>query len=658
MDLSVLKIPEKKQKQLLDSGIETIEQLARLYPRKYEDFREITPMSELRFYEGENAAVVGTIAKVEGKRGVVAALVDDDNGTRIHVRWFNQAYLVDALREGQKYVFYGKVSWDSWLGCFGITSPAFFSDNPADFGKILPVYKKVRGMSQEYLSRCIEQAAGLLIANPELLEDPVPEVIRRKVGVPDMFSFLTKVHKPENEIDLQSAQARIELEILYPFAAKMAERRITGRSNTEYVVHHSERMRRFCETLPYPLTSDQAGAIQAILEVVQSGKRADALLQGDVGCGKTTVAMALSVLFAENGYQTAVMAPTSILAMQHFREFQKWLTPLGIRVELLSSGMKKRERDALLSRIVSGESQVVVGTHAVIAEGVDFHELALTIVDEEHRFGVRHRDALREKAKAGVHSVNMTATPIPRTLSLALYGENTMVLNIKTMPGGRKKVVTVSHSDQQKVFAAMARQVKAGHQCYIVCPLVDESDSEAMAEVSSVDKTHREVSDWFSANMPGVVVDKITGGLKQETIEKRLEEFSSGQTSVLVSTTIVEVGVNVPNATVMVISNAERFGLAQMHQLRGRVGRGDAQSYCVLLTKKMTPRIQAMLDTADGFEIAQKDLALRGCGSLTGTRQHGYDTAVEAMLRHPDWYKLICDHEEQRYRQDKRRFLT
>ena len=343
----------------------------------------------------------------------------------------------------------------------------------------------------------------------------------------------------------------------------------------------------------------------------------------------------------ENGYQAAIMCPTAVLAEQHFKSLSEQLSPFNIKVSLLTSNLTAKEKKVVLADIQDGKAQVIVGTHAVISKDVKFKELALTIVDEEHRFGVEQRDALAEKAKTGVHNVSMTATPIPRTIASAVYGENTQIISVHTMPSGRKPVKTIVYGNEEKVYASMYNQIRAGHQCYVVCPLIEESDSETLAGVESVEETYSKMTAWFS-KYPEVSIKMINGNMKPADVKDAISAFSAGKCQIIISTTIIEVGVNVPNATVIVVKNAERFGLAQLHQLRGRVGRGDAQSYCVLLSKQKTnPRLLAMEETTDGFEIARKDLELRGTGDIVGTKQSGIDKDVTLMLEYPDLYKKI-----------------
>ena len=374
---------------------------------------------------------------------------------------------------------------------------------------------------------------------------------------------------------------------------------------------------------------------------MQLGNRVDARVQGDVGCGKTVVAQIAALGMAMNGYQCAVMCPTLVLAEQHFADFTKFLARFGLNAVFLHGGMKIREEKKALAAIQSGEADVIVGTHSIFADKVKYKKLGLVIVDEEHRFGVEQREGLKQKAKDGVHNISMSATPIPRTLATTLYGEGTEIINIHTMPAGRKPVKTIVWSNENTCMESVYKQIKQGHQCYIICPLIEDSDSETLAGVESVETTAQNLKAWF-AKYPGVRIETISGDMKAKDVQAGIEAFAAGNADILISTTIVEVGVNIPNSTVIVIKNAERFGLAQLHQLRGRVGRSSYQSYCVLLSQdKENERLQTMASTTDGFKIAEKDLELRGTGQILGVKQSGKDVYMEMMLKYPKLYKEI-----------------
>lgn len=645
MELERLGIPQPKIKQLCKAGIETVEDIARFYPRGYNDFRSPLKISQLHQHEGELVSVVGKISSIKQGGTYTTAYVQDDSGGVLGVTWFGQPYIERRLFYHQDYVFCGKVQYSPQYDSLSIVSPVFFSDDPADFRRIMPIYKRVAGMAPDYLEGCVKMALSLIFASGESSEYLDAGILAR-LSLPDTNSFLRMIHAPQNSEELLIAERRKAADELFPFSMKMTQRKREFIALSPYKLKDDSSLRAFLARLPFSLTEGQAQAVQQIADAMKIGKRVDALVQGDVGCGKTVVSIALCAALAGNGYQSAVMAPTTVLAEQHYKKFKEFLEPLGINVAGLLSGMKAKEKRTALAEIASGKAQIVVGTHAVIAESVLFKDLALTIVDEEHRFGVEQRNLLRNKAKAGVHNISMTATPIPRTLAVTLYGENTDIFNIRTMPGGRKPVITSISSNEQKVYAAMYRQIQLGHQCYFVCPLVEDSDHETLDGVESAAATYKKLLAWF-AKCPEVSVGMATGEMSRAAVAQQLDAFVKGGCHVLVATTIVEVGVDVPNATVMIIKNAERFGLAQLHQLRGRVGRGASQGYCVLLsTERENARLQIMTSTSDGFEIARRDMELRGSGNWVGIKQHGFDRCVTLMLQNPELYQKITKETE------------
>ncbi len=638
MRLEYLDIPEKKINQLRKKGFESLEDLAAFYPRRYNDFRTIVPIGEVGDHLGELVSVIGTFSSKDIYSGqkVLRVRVSDNTGT-LPVVWFNQFYIERTLQPGRQYVFCGKIQLDN-IGQPSMPVPVFFSSNPLEFRRIAPVYRKIPGMAADYLSGCIQAAIGHLLLEDKLV-DSIPQDTCQRLGIPVYKTFVQQVHAPQNDKDMADIARRKAVDALYPFCLELESRRRAFVAKSDKKAVFSEATEAFISRLPFKLTDDQDKAVKLLLSQMREGRRVEGLIQGDVGCGKTIVAIILAMLMAENGFQTAVMCPTTVLAEQHFLEFSERLS--GIGVALLSSGMKAKERRETLAAISSGKIKVVVGTHAVISSEVVFKDLGLTVVDEEHRFGVEQRNLLREKAKSGIHNISMSATPIPRTLALTIYGESTEVINIHSMPEGRKPVQTILYSNEEKVYQSMYNQIKEGRQCYVVCPLIEDSDNETMANVDSVETTLKKIESFFS-QYPDVKADILTGSMKPGEVNDKLAEFVAGKTDILISTTIVEVGVNVPNATVMLIKNAERFGLAQLHQLRGRVGRSDMQSYCVLLSnKKDNPRLQAMVETNDGFVIAQKDLELRGTGDLVGSKQSGLDECVTLMLTQPELYEAV-----------------
>ena len=642
MDLSLLEIPENKIGQLKKKGFETIEDLAAFYPRKYNDFRTIVKIDQLWEYVGKVVSIIGKIVSINDGFKALKATVRDGSYKAIDIVWFNQRYMGKRLFTHRQYVFCGKVQYNPQYDTFTIIAPMFFSDDPTQFHKIAPVYPKIKGMSAEYLESCIEKAVGLMIADDDP-HDYMEPVVRERLEVPEYKKFLTMVHSPQTDEDLELSKRRIVCDELFPFVMKLGEKKYEFVAKTQYKASKQSVMESFIKSLPFPLTKDQDTAIHTLTTKMMAGERIETLVQGDVGCGKTAIATALAVAAVENGYQAAIMCPTAVLAEQHYKSMSEQLAPFGITVELLTSGLTAKAKRKVLSAIKDGTAQIIVGTHAVIAKDVIFNKLALTVVDEEHRFGVEQRDALAEKAKAGVHNISMTATPIPRTIASAVYGENTEIINVHSMPSGRKPVKTIVYGNEEKVYASMYNQIRAGHQCYVVCPLIEESDSETLAGVESVEETYNKMSKWFE-KYPAVSIKMINGNMKPTDVKEAISAFSNGDCHIIISTTIIEVGVNVPNATVIIVKNAERFGLAQLHQLRGRVGRGDAQSYCVLLSNQKTnPRLLAMAETTDGFEIARKDLELRGTGDIVGTKQSGIDKDVNLMLEYPELYKKIVN---------------
>lgn len=641
--LELLDIPEKKLGQLRKKGFEAIEDLAGFYPRRYNDFRKVVRISELPDYEGQLVSIIGTFTRGGIRQGYnyVQVKVSDSSGDTLNVVWFNQPYIVKYLLPGKEHVFCGKVQYSEQYQTFSMPSPLFFSSNPEEFHRIAPVYSKIPGMAADYLENCIQTAVSLITESKDAYDYMEPEVLER-LGIVDYKTFLKCVHSPRSDEELSAAERRKATDELFPFAMKMGQKKYDFARETDFIMRDISRSNDFWDTLPFEPTRAQKRAWNEILPQLRSGNRLDALVQGDVGCGKTVIAMAAALVAAESGYQAVLMCPTSVLAEQHYQKLSAEFAWLGVKVGYLANGLKTKEKKAILAGIASGEVQVVVGTHSVISADVRFNNLGLTIVDEEHRFGVEQRNLLREKARDGVHHISMSATPIPRTLATTIYGENTTIINIDEKPAGRKPVETILCDEAKKVYASMYKQIKEGRQCYVVCPLIEESDSDVMGNVESVEATYEEMKKHFS-RYPEVHIEMVAGNMKQAEIKEKIDMFASGVCHILISTTIIEVGVNIPNATVMVIKNAERFGLSQLHQLRGRVGRSDMQSYCVLLSSKRdNARLEAMVETDDGFEIARKDLELRGTGNLVGTKQSGVDKYITLMLQNKALYDDIC----------------
>lgn len=640
MLLSEIGITSVKAGQFARRDIHSVEDLLRFYPVAYRDYRTIVPIGELASHNGDKVCVRGTVdgcRVIQGKHTVIS-LVDGTGNCK--VMFFNRPYMARNVLSGKPYLAGGQVTWNArYMDCT-IASPDYFelAERNAK-GTILPMYRKIPRMSDDYLRDAIHE--GL-----RYVDDCHCEYLsaseRAVLGVKDFAVSARYAHSPKNSEEIALAQRRQIVDELYPFCAELEDKKRKARLLSPFIPEHADQtLSAVLSKLQFRLTDDQEKAVQTIVGKMKSGTRVDALVQGDVGCGKTIIAVLAAAVMAQSGIQTAVMCPTTVLAKQHVEEFHKYLDGFGANIVYLHGGLKAGERRAALESVRSGRASVVIGTHSIFSTEVAFHKLGLVVIDEEHRFGVKQREFLKEKAADGVHSISMSATPIPRSLAVTVYGEGTEIINIHTKPAGRKDVMTILYSNELKVYQSIYNQIKQGHQCYVICPLIEESDSEGMEGVDSVELTYTKMSAWFSQH-PEVAIEAIYGSMKTEDIQSAIDRFAAGKVHILISTTIVEVGVNVPNATVMLVKNAERFGLAQLHQLRGRVGRSELQSYCVLLSKDWNnERLKTLVKTNDGFVVAQKDLELRGTGQLLGVKQSGQDHYIDLMLANREIYDSI-----------------
>lgn len=634
MKLDALGIPTKKLNQFGAKEIFTVEDLAKYFPRKYYDFRNPVPVAKAN--DGEIVAVVGTLQEVKVHKNFVSAKVSDGSGRFLYIKWFHMPYVSKGLQEGKRYIFCGKIQIDPIYHSKNMTNPFYFGQEVEKYQRLIPIYTKIKGMADDYLHNCIKSAL-MMLNHHESVE---PSVLQR-FKLMKASKALKAIHQPENEKELLEAKERFVFDDLFQYAMQLQEFEGSSKNSTPFVMPKFKQVGEFLKTLPFELTDGQREALRGISTKMKSGQRVNAMVQGDVGCGKTIVAILLMLVAAENGYQSALMAPTNVLAKQHYEDLVQKMKGTPYKVAFISGDMKAKEKKEVLKGLKNGEIHMVVGTHAIIGRDVEIPNLALTIVDEEHRFGVVQRNQLKEKARSGVHSVNMSATPIPRSLALAMWGDQLDVYTIKTLPKGRKPVKTVLLTEEMRCFNGIHQQVQKGHQAYVVCPLIEDSDSEMLADVDSVEKTYEKMTKHF-ASKSEVKISMISGKMKPEEITAEIERFSRNETNVLISTTIIEVGVNVPNSTMIVIKNAERFGLAQLHQLRGRVGRGNFESYCVLLSEKEeNPKLQAMCSSTDGFKIAERDLELRGTGDFIGTKQSGQNKYVMLMMANLDLYLRI-----------------
>ena len=623
--LKELGISDSKIKQFNNKNIFTSEDLLKYFPKKYLDYRNPKVINEIQ--DGDNAAIIGKVVDITIKYNYLKLKVQDKLNNIIYMVWFNNIhYISQQFKMNEVYIFCGIIKVSQQFKMIQIISP-LFDKNIKNLQKTIPVYKKIEGMSDTYLKNTILKT----LENTKISEY-LDEYIIQKFDLPYIEDTIHNIHFPNTTEDLENANKRIVFDELYKFNLELLKNSKSFNSNSKYIMTKCI-SKSFMSKLPFKLTDDQNNVLRELYMKMNNGKKVNALIQGDVGCGKTIVAIILMMISYKNGYQSALMCPTNVLAKQHYNDFLKKVEGTSCKVALLTGDLKAKEKREVLEGLKSGDINIVVGTHSIIQKDVEFNKLALTVVDEEHKFGVEQRELLRSKSEKGVHNISMTATPIPRSLALITYGETTDIYTIKSMPSGRRPIKTILYSNEVKTYVSIYNQLRQGRQCYVVCPLIE--DSEAMENIDSVETTYKKMSSWFS-KYPEINIDVLTGKMKEEEVSKALNKYSNNETQILISTTVVEVGVNVPNATVIMIKNAERFGLAQLHQLRGRVGRGSYQSYCVLLSNKIdNKKLNTMCETNDGFKIAEKDLELRGSGEFFGLKQTGENKVLDLILNYP-----------------------
>jgi len=620
---SVNGIGSKKTALFEKLHIRTLADALECYPRDYEDRTHITPIGEIS-EDGKYVvrAVAGTAPKVNRIRQgmvIVKFTIYDESGT-LNVTFFNNPYAASLVHTGQEYLFYGTVKSD-WNNTRNLISPQVerLKTEGNTAGRIVPVYPLTSGMKQCDMVRVTDAALAVLDDN---WSDPIPNNLREKYNLLSASDALHAIHRPQNLEEVALARKRMVFEELFLFCCglhQIRERRKEG-SAPRYSIAG---LTKFFMSLPFQPTNAQRRAIQEISKDCGSGRPMNRLVQGDVGSGKTVVAAAACVLAAANGFQAAFMAPTEILAVQHAKTLAPMLEKIGITCTLLTGSMGARQKRETLAAIQSGEAQVVVGTHALIQKNVDFKRLGMVVADEQHRFGVAQRAALSSKGNTP-HVLVMSATPIPRTLALIIYGDLDVSV-LDELPPGRKPVGTyaVGEKMRHRITAFIEKQLAAGGQAYVVCPLVEDG---AESNLKSAEQHAADLREKLPHRRIGVLHGRIKGDEK----ERIMREFAEHKIDVLVATTVIEVGVDVPNANLMVVEDADRFGLSQLHQLRGRVGRGTRESYCIFFGadkgETARTRLKTLCKTNDGFEVAREDLAQRGPGDVFGRRQHGLPT--------------------------------
>lgn len=607
--------------QLLNKlGIYTLNDIITYFPRTYEDRGTYKKIGEL--VNGETATFKGTVVsrvsenRIRKGMTIYKLIVRDESGSII-LTWFNQPYIKTSFTVGKEYSFYGKII--GALGRLEVQSPIFeeYGENK-NTGKIIPIYPLTHGITQNVIRSIIENVIKLL---DNTLEETLPTKIREKYNLCEINFATYNIHFPKILNDFEVARYRIAFEEL--FMLQMGLLQLKEKANKDYkgiAFDKQVNINELTSTFPYSLTNAQNRVWNEIAVDMESENSMNRLVQGDVGSGKTVVAMMAMYKAVKNGYQATMMAPTAILARQHYNNILKALEPFDIKCALFTSELTKKQKEVLIEKLKSKEIDIAIGTHALLEENVEFNNLGLVITDEQHRFGVRQRGILSSKGNK-VDTLVMTATPIPRTLAIILYGDLDISI-IDELPPGRKKIDTyaVKKDMETRVNGFIKKEIDAGRQAYIICPLVEESETTDLKSVTEQFEYYKEI-------FKGYNVAILHGKMKNKDKIEIMEKYKNNEINILISTTVVEVGVDVPNATLMVIENAERFGLAQLHQLRGRVGRGQHKSYCILKysgnSEVIKERMQIMQKSNDGFVISEKDLELRGPGDFFGTMQHG-----------------------------------
>ena len=608
-------VGETREKALAKQGIYTVGDLLRNYPRAYEDWNKFTSISDAPI--GETVCIRAIVSqnphvlRLKGNKIIVKTFISDGMDY-IPVVFFNNKYVKDKLIEDKEYLFFGKITIDKY-GAKTMSSPRF--EESMEKQRIRPVYRASAAIPSKFMERIVENALNQVKGN---IKEFIPDYIVKKYRLMGFEEALRQVHFPDSEESLALAKRRLIFEELFLLQLGLLMEKSTALSHSAPSVS-LDYTEKFYMSLPFEPTSAQRRAVDEAISDMRSNKPMNRLLQGDVGSGKTLVAAAIMYNAVKNGYQGVLMAPTEVLANQHYKTLKNFFGE-DMEISLLTGSVTKKNKQIIRDKILSGECRIVVGTHAIIQNDVVFNNLGVVITDEQHRFGVSQRAALSAKGE-NPHTLVMSATPIPRTLAMMIYGDLDISI-LDELPKGRQPVKTyqVTTNYHERIYKFIRKHIEAGRQAYIVCPLVEEGDSDLIPATEYYDYLK---STFFADCTLGL----LHGQMKPKDKDEVMKRFYSGEIQLLISTVVIEVGVDVPNATVMVIENAERFGLSQLHQLRGRIGRGSEESTCILLSdaqnEEAKNRFEIMCRTTDGFEIAKKDLEMRGPGDFFGSRQHG-----------------------------------
>ena len=623
-DIPTKYITAKQLSNLKSLGINTIYDLIYYFPRAYDDRTNIKKIGELKFneYVVLKASVMSAVnLTVRSGKKIVKAMVSDGTGI-MEILWFGMPYIKKSLKIGEEYLFIGQIKKSAVFQLINPEYKLFSGQQKVSENEILPIYSSNKNITQNNLRKLVEK----FIANfLNYFEENIPDKLIKEYKIMERKSAIKNIHYPVSMKEIEEAKRRFAIEELLILELGILKNRfiIENSNSKNYEVEgKKEKVREFLSQLSFNLTNAQKKVIKEIYDEISNGKIVNRLIQGDVGSGKTVVAMVMLIYMAENAYQGALMAPTEILANQHYLGIKERLEKIGLRVELLTSSIKGKKKNEILEGIASGEIDIVIGTHSLIEDNVVFKKLGLIVIDEQHRFGVNQRNKLREKGFLG-NLLVMSATPIPRSLALSIYGDLDLSI-IDELPPGRTPIKTkwiANDEDLEKMYNFIYKKVNDGNQAYFVAPLIETSDKMAL---KSVDKVSGEIERKFSNKKIGIIHGKMKAKEKDEVMLK----FKNKEYDILIATTVIEVGIDVPASTIMTIYNAERFGLSALHQLRGRVGRGSKQSYCFLISNSMTEnskqRLSIMEETEDGFRIAEEDLKLRNSGEIFGLRQSGF----------------------------------
>lgn len=623
-DIPTKYITAKQLSNLKSLGINTVYDLIYYFPRAYDDRTNIKKIGELKFneYVVIKASVMSVVnLTVRSGKKIVKAMVSDGTGI-MEILWFGMPYIKKSLRIGEEYLFIGQTKKSAVFQLINPEYKLFSGQQKVSENEILPIYSSNKNITQNSLRKLVEK---FLVNFLNYFEENIPKELIKEYKIMERKSAIKNIHYPVSMKEIEEAKRRFAIEELLILELGILKNRfiIENSNSKNYEVEgKKEKVKNFVSQLSFNLTNAQKKVIKEIYDEISNGKIVNRLIQGDVGSGKTVVAMVMLIYMAENGYQGALMAPTEILANQHYLGIKERLEKIGLRVELLTSSIKGKKKNEILEGIENGDVDIVIGTHSLIEDDVIFKKLGLIVIDEQHRFGVNQRNKLREKGFLG-NLLVMSATPIPRSLALSIYGDLDLSI-IDELPPGRTPIKTkwiANDEDLEKMYNFIYKKVNDGNQAYFVAPLIETSDKMAL---KSVDRVSEEIERKFSNKKIGIIHGKMKAKEKDEVMFK----FKNKEYDILIATTVIEVGIDVPASTIMTIYNAERFGLSALHQLRGRVGRGSKQSYCFLISNSTTEnskqRLSIMEETEDGFRIAEEDLKLRNSGEIFGLRQSGF----------------------------------